>query len=453
MPLVASTRRRITMKKQQQMPDANWSRKQFLQRAGIASAGAILGGASTRADAAVSENAPRLAQAARENAALPNDFTAKYQVDVRDLGARGDGKTDDTTAFERAIAQSRAENKTVFVPRGTYRLTRTIHLREQLLLGQFAGGWPADSMPMPTLLIDHVKGAGIVMEAAASLHGVALLYATDTQFPKEGAHPAISLAGQGPTISSVRIQYAHSGIVTAPNAQPGRARFSDIFMVSPRHEGLYLTKSYDTNQLHNIQIWCNGAMATGPGFRLGRNDECQMSNCFSFNCTTAFLFETDEAKEGGGGFHGSLSVCATDFCGNGYVVRGAHNVDLSNSNALNHFAGLVIDGEKASVRVSNCLFQTNGEPTVKVANCGNLAISNSAFTRAGAQVLPYVNVEKCGSFSLTNCQFKAFSAGVVLGAGVQRAVVANNIFEGAFKAITDKTRANAKKILAPNISD
>jgi len=45
------------------------------------------------------------------------------QLNVRDYGAIGDGKTDDTRAFQHAVDSGRGD---VYVPRGTYRLTKTI---------------------------------------------------------------------------------------------------------------------------------------------------------------------------------------------------------------------------------------------------------------------------------------------------------------------------------------
>lgn len=45
-------------------------------------------------------------------------------VNVKDYGAKGDGVTDDTEAFEKAIAA----NETIFVPTGWYRLTRTLKM-------------------------------------------------------------------------------------------------------------------------------------------------------------------------------------------------------------------------------------------------------------------------------------------------------------------------------------
>ena len=51
-------------------------------------------------------------------------------VSIRDLGAAGDGVTDDTAVFEQAIARYRA----IYLPMGTYRLTRGLVLRQDTAL-------------------------------------------------------------------------------------------------------------------------------------------------------------------------------------------------------------------------------------------------------------------------------------------------------------------------------
>lgn len=198
-------------------------------------------------------------------------------VNVQTLGAVGDGQTDDTAVFERALELGRNLHRPVYAPRAQYRVTRPLRLENQLLIGDFAGGWPADSLPLPTLVIAQVDGPGLEMGNFASLHGLGLLYPEGTPFPEKNGPPAIALAGQGPSITSVRIQYPYAGIMTAPGGHPGRARLADIFIVSPQHEGIYLTKSYDVSQLRNIEVWCNGA----PAIRLTR--------CQNFSLSTTWF--------------------------------------------------------------------------------------------------------------------------------------------------------------------
>ncbi|WP_394700341.1 glycosyl hydrolase family 28-related protein [uncultured Bacteroides sp.] len=55
---------------------------------------------------------------------LPELPDMKDWVNIRDLGAKGDGETDDTEVFQRAIRQY----KTIYVPQGWYRLTKTLKM-------------------------------------------------------------------------------------------------------------------------------------------------------------------------------------------------------------------------------------------------------------------------------------------------------------------------------------
>lgn len=57
-------------------------------------------------------------------------FQAKYIINVKDYGAKGDGTTVDTTAFKTAILAARATGKDLYIPSGNYNLpfTQTVEL-------------------------------------------------------------------------------------------------------------------------------------------------------------------------------------------------------------------------------------------------------------------------------------------------------------------------------------
>ncbi len=50
-------------------------------------------------------------------------------INVKDLGAKGDGVSDDSNVLEQAIARGIQENKKVFLPKGRYGISRTLQLK------------------------------------------------------------------------------------------------------------------------------------------------------------------------------------------------------------------------------------------------------------------------------------------------------------------------------------
>ncbi|MFO7907177.1 MAG: glycosyl hydrolase family 28-related protein, partial [Pirellulaceae bacterium] len=63
--------------------------------------------------------------------------TLRPEVTVKDFGATGDGQTDDTAAFKRALKD--AAGKTIFVPRGRYVITDILEIRSAGTVLQGAG--------------------------------------------------------------------------------------------------------------------------------------------------------------------------------------------------------------------------------------------------------------------------------------------------------------------------
>lgn len=60
----------------------------------------------------------------KQDSILDHIALQKYYVNVKEFGAKGDGVTDDTTAFQSAIDFANSINGRVFVPRGRYRISK-----------------------------------------------------------------------------------------------------------------------------------------------------------------------------------------------------------------------------------------------------------------------------------------------------------------------------------------
>ena len=360
---------------------------------------------------------------------------ASLQADVDELnvtayGARGDGVTDDTAAFNNAIAATLAgaAHNGIYVPLGKYVISGTLKLNGVELVGNFAGGWPADTMPMPTLLMRVLTAPGLILSNGASVHGIALLY--DQGTPTTTNAPAISLqTGNGFSISSVRIQNPYDGITTLSTATPGRSRFSDIYIVSPAHVGVQITKCYDFVQYRDIEVRCPNAMSTGAAFVFGRVDEGCYTGLLASNCLTGLEFDNDPSTSpAGGNFTGSFAGCSTIACANGVTITGGHKVKISGGDFSDANYGAIINGA-AEVTLIGGRWQTGSGQSVQILNATNVIIDACMFSRPFALAAPLVTANNCVALTLNHCQFLSGSTGLQLGPNIAQAVVIGNSFE------------------------
>ncbi len=353
--------------------------------------------------------------------------TSIASVNVKDFGAKGDGASDDTAAFQSAIAAAETLNQNgVYVPMGKYVIKATLTLNQLELLGKFAGGWPADTMPMPTLLIRHYTEPGLILQDGSSVHGIALYY--DSGSPSNSIAPAISLQGQGVTLSSLRIQSPYDAITTPASATPGRARLSDIFIVQPMNVGVQISKAYDFVQCHHIEVWCNSFLSTGSAFRFGRIDGGTFNGLVAFQVPTGVEIYTD-TDAGGGTFSGSLLDCCADLSNTGVTITGDHKVNITAGDWDCHNYGVVIDGTNAQVTIMGGKWHVNSAQGMKVNHGANVAINSCMFYRSATASAPFVWAANCTTVTVNACQFLPGSTGLQLDNKVQRAIITANSFE------------------------
>ncbi|MEN3307107.1 MAG: hypothetical protein V7603_3309, partial [Micromonosporaceae bacterium] len=106
------------------MPFATWSRRAVLTRGGVAATGA----------GAVVVGAVAVGAIAHQDGTVNAGQPGETVFNVRDFGAVGDAKADDTASIQHAIDKARGGGGVVLLPPGTYltgRLTlySRVHLR------------------------------------------------------------------------------------------------------------------------------------------------------------------------------------------------------------------------------------------------------------------------------------------------------------------------------------
>lgn len=353
--------------------------------------------------------------------------TSIADISVKDYGATGNGVTDDTAAFQNALAAAQSlKQNGVYVPMGKYVITASLTLNGLEMLGKFAGGWPADSLPLPTLVLRHYTEPGLILQDGASVHGIALDY--DSGSPSNSIAPAISLQGQGVTLSSLRIQFPYDAITTPSTSTPSRARFSDIFIVQPMNVGVQISKAYDFVQLHHIEVWCNNHLSTGSAFRFGRIDGGTFNGLVSYLVPTGVEIYTD-TDPGGGTFTGSLLDCCSDQASTGVSVTGDHTVNITAGDWDCNSYGAVINGTNAQVTINGGKWHVNAAQGVKITQAANVVLNACMFYRSSSASATFVWAANCTTVTVNACQFLPGSTGLQLDNTVQRAVITANSFE------------------------
>jgi hypothetical protein len=364
-------------------------------------------------------------------------------LSVRTLGARGDGLSDDTAAFMRAVARARSEKRAVYVPRGVYRIAKPIVLENAAVVGPDGGAWPADTDAMPVLIPLHRDGPCVELKAGGSLKGVCIRYEWSKEPP--AGPPAVLVSGIGASISAVKLMYPWDGIVTDGVSNVGRLNVSDVFIVSPRNVGVRVTGTWDVPALRNVEVWNAGPvprpLEKGVGFDLGKNDLIRLTDCFAFAMGTGFLLrEKIPGCKIEGGTWGVMTGCATDFCGVGIEVRGEHTLSISGGTFWQHHQSLIVDGGKARIRLSGAELKSNGAPAVEVRDSDHVVVTGCSLLRPMKEHNAPCLLLTGGRTVVQGCHIQAEGPGIVIGEKAREAAVTGNTTDTTGPPIEDRRK-------------
>ena len=376
-------------------------------------------------------------------------------VDVRNLGAKGDGQADDTQAFVQAVEHAAATRTHVFVPKGTYPISRPIVLTNITVRGPEGAAWPADVDALPTILPLHRDGPCFQLNAAGALRGLNIDYRWDKE-PEEGP-PAVLISGIGVYLSNLRVRYPWDGILCDGKTNVGRLNVENVFMVSPRNVGVRVTGTWDVPRLNNVEVWNAGpvkrGLSEGIGFHLGKNDLIRMTDCFVFAMHAGYLFEDEiDGCEIKGATWGVMNGCSTDYCGRSIVVRGGHTVSVSGGSFWTHHESLVVEGESARTRVTGSELKSNGAPTIVVRGGDHTVITGCSVLRPmESYKAPAVHLSG-GNTVLGSNHVSSFGDGVVIDPGTGSAVVTGNRFDvHGNTPVVDRSEGKARTVVADNL--
>jgi hypothetical protein len=289
-------------------------RRAMLQRLGTFTGG--LAGASFL-------TAPAGAQPAHESTATPHQDV----LNARDFGASGNGKTDDTSALQRAIDAAAPQGGIVFLPPGNYLVSSQLRVKPLVTV---EGVWRAPKSGPPgsgtTLLAVADKGRSdgvpfLTLERNATLAGLAIFYPEQTR-PEPAPYPwTIRAAGDDVSLLNLLLVNPWQAV----NLDGAGRHYIHGLYAQPLYRGLFIDSIYDVGRIDQVHLW--PFWADDPAlhkftannlesFVIGRTDWQYMSNCFTIFAKIGFRFIRTKA----GLPNAVLTTCGSDIGPRAVVV-------------------------------------------------------------------------------------------------------------------------------------
>jgi hypothetical protein len=388
---------------------------------------------------------------------LASAAPAPDQYSVLDFGAKGDGKTDDTAAFQKALdTASQAAGGVVYAPRGNYFFAGHLNVPAAVTL---KGVW--ESVPShlgirnrgaakptddgTTFLVTESRGKEdgppfITLNTDSTLKGAVVYYPEQNPAEEPSPYPwAIAMRGKNPAVLAVELLNPYNGIDAAHNE---RHLIRDVHG-QPLRRGVWVDAIMDIGRVENVHFnpWWSmqprlfaWQQQHGEAFIFGRSDWQYVYNTFCFGYNIGYKFVHTQAGVCNGNFLG----IGADDCYTALLVEDCAPMALLISNGeFVSFHGpdptmvRVESTNAGAVRFVNCAFWGPCNQIAKIAGKGTVGFSDCTFVqwdhhnegRAALQVTS-------GTVLVRGCDFQADRPQVELGEKVPRAVISDNTIIG-----------------------
>ncbi|MBP5274183.1 MAG: hypothetical protein ILO36_04530 [Abditibacteriota bacterium] len=370
-------------------------------------------------------------------------------LSVADYGAKGDGKTDCTEAFQKALdAAFAAGGGSVRVPAGDYAFRGTLKIRSGVFL---TGTFEAP----PTNYNPHEK------EQGKKYSGSALMAYAGKNDPESDAF--ITLEGSNCGVKGLIVAYPEWSQETVPPVPypPCIAGYAgdnqnviDCLLLNPYEgirlsgvgrsyirnvtgypikRGLYIDKCYDVSRVENCHFWpfgvaydqkekyCEWINKNGVAFEFARSDRQYVLNCFCFGYGAGYKFSESDAGSCSGSFLGPGADC----CANSVLVEACRAPGLLFTNG--EFTGRWSSSDSCPAEIKQ-----TAEGKVSFANCSFWGPVDTCIRTESPD----------GLLSVIGCHFDGWdAAAIALGGG--NAVIQGNTFADRYPHIVvgEKTKS------------
>ncbi len=385
----------------------------------------------------------------------------EMELSVKKVGAAGNGKKDDTAAFQSAIdAVHEQGGGGVFIPPGNYLIQGHLVVKRHVAL---RGVWQAPTARTQNAgsCLLAVEGAGepdgtpfITLHENGTLRGLTVFYPEQEEDPPK-PYPWC-VRGNGDNCSIVDVLLVNPYMAVDFGTLNSGRHYIDGLYAQALHRGVFVDKCFDVGRIEDVHLWPFWAIQgpareytieNGIGFVIGRTDWEYMLDCFCIGYSVGFNFVANPD-------HGPGNVVLTQ-CGSDVgplavkvdAVQPHSGISFANSQMM---ATVEIAPENhGPVKFTGCGFWPVDATAHQLRLAGDslLSLSNCHFSgwdKAGEDV-PCIIAEK-GVLKLNGCDFlERDKKHISLGPGVRGAAITGNSFAGP-PAIDNKTKGDVKII-------
>lgn len=370
-------------------------------------------------------------------------------LDVTAYGAVGNGQTDATPAFQRALDDAaRAGGGRVRVPVGMFLIRGHLRIPPSVAL---VGEWeappvatsipPNQRIPAPPVnaeaailsgsVLLAVEGEGqttappfLLMERSSTLRGLIIYYPNQVAAPEPKPYPW-TVQGIGDNISIIDCLFVNPYMAVDFGTHPcGRHLIRNLY-AHAIYKGLFIDKCYDVGRVENVHFWpfwmhlnpkgmaalSEWTLKNGTGFILSRSDWEYISNSFCISYHTGFHFKTS-APDGPGNY--LLMQSGADMCDiavNVEETQGHSGVSFSNAQIFGRI--LVSEKNHGPIRFSSCGFfgasvvkQPPDSEVIRIQGQGRVSFDNCHFYAInGKTATPVFIRQDGGRLNVSNCLY------------------------------------------------
>jgi hypothetical protein len=369
-------------------------------------------------------------------------------IDVSTYGAKGDGVSDDTAAFQTALNDAAKRCETVVAHSGNYRFLGRLNVPNGVTL---KGSWESvpshtgirdNDMPKPTdggttFLVENGEGgetgAFLTLNTNSTLKGVVIYYPRQNENDVPKPYPySVAMRGKNPAVLDVELLNPYNGIDASQNERHLIRNVSG----QPLRRGVYVDAIYDIGRIENVHFnpWWSSKpklfawqMEHGEAFIFGRSDWQYVLNTFCFGYNVGYRFIDTKTGSCNGNFLG----IGADDCYTAVKVDQCAPFGLQITNGeFTSFHGPdptmvdVLPTNSGAVRFSNCSFWGPCNQIAKANGTGLLGFGDCTFVQwdgrhTGAPAI----LAQGGTLMVRGCEFKEDKLAVDVQAGVKRAIV------------------------------